>query len=170
MKITLEAGQGNYSIHSYAAGQICVSAHPSVSNGHGDRANPNDESGGRRVRSLSPSSLPEGERDEVSLRDVHVKETLTRSCVILPDHILRDWPPQRFSDLRAEHFAQLLELKPEIVVLGSGDRLRFPAPALTAQLFEQGIGVEVMDTGAACRTYNILMSEGRRVAAALLMI
>lgn len=129
MKITLEADQGNYSIHSYAAGQICVSAHPSVP-----------------------------------------KETLTCSCVILPDYILRDWPPQRFSDLRAEHFALLLELKPEIVVLGSGDRLRFPAPALTAQLFEQRIGVEVMNTGAACRTYNILMGEGRRVAAALLMI
>ena len=129
MKITLEAGQGNYSIHSYAAGQICVSAHPSVP-----------------------------------------KETLTRSCVIFPDHILRDWPPQSFADLRAEHFALLLELKPEIVLLGSGDRLRFPVPVLTAQLFEQGIGVEVMDTGAACRTYNILINEGRRVAAALLMI
>lgn len=129
MKITLEASQGNYSIHSYAAGQICVSAHPSVT-----------------------------------------KETLTQSCIILPDRILRDWPPQSFTDLRAEHFALLLELKPEIVVLGSGDRLHFPAPALTTKLFEQGIGVEVMDTGGACRTYNILINEGRRVAAALLMI
>ncbi len=129
MKFNLELNQGNYSIHSYATGQICVSAPPSGA-----------------------------------------RQTLTQSCIILPDRILRDWPPRSFADLTAEHFALLLELRPEIVVLGSGARLRFPAPALTAKLLEEGIGVEVMDTGAACRTYNILMTESRHVAAALLMI
>ncbi|MEO5573854.1 MAG: MTH938/NDUFAF3 family protein, partial [Gammaproteobacteria bacterium] len=75
-----------------------------------------------------------------------------------------------FDDLTAAHFDRVAILRPELVLFGSGARLRFPLPALTANLLNQGIGVEVMDTGAACRTYNILINEGRNVAAALLMI
>ena len=120
--------------------------------------------GNYSIRSYGPGQINISALSSVS------EETLTQSCIILPDRILRDWPPQNFADLRAEHFASLLEIRPELVVLGTGDRLRFPAPALTASLLEQGIGVEVMNTGAACRTYNILMNEDRRVAAALLMI
>lgn len=63
----------------------------------------------------------------------------------------------------------LLEPQPEVVVFGSGARLRFPHPRLTAQLTAQRVGVETMDFQAACRTYNILMAEGRKVAAALLI-
>jgi len=66
-------------------------------------------------------------------------------------------------------FDALIEIAPEVVVFGSGARLRFPHPRLLAKLSQQRIGVETMDFGAACRTYNILMSEGRRVAAALLI-
>ena len=91
------------------------------------------------------------------------------SVVVLPDRIL-DWPPQRFDDLSPAHFELLRDLNPEVVLLGTGIRLHFPAPALTRALAEAGIGLEVMDTGAACRTYNVLAGEGRRVAAALLMI
>jgi len=83
---------------------------------------------------------------------------------------MRDWPPQRFEDLDSSHFDMLAELQPEFVLFGSGARLRFPSPALTASLLNQGIGIEAMDTGAACRTYNVLIAEGRNVAAALLMI
>jgi uncharacterized protein len=97
-------------------------------------------------------------------------ETLDKSLVIMPRELVRDWPPQVFDDLDASHFDMLSALRPEFVLFGSGARLRFPSPALTANLLNQGIGVEVMDTGAACRTYNILMGEGRNVAAALLMI
>ena len=61
-------------------------------------------------------------------------------------------------------------LMPEIVLLGTGDRQRFPRPKLTRALLARGVGVEVMDTSAACRTYNIIMMEDRRVAAALLMM
>ncbi len=91
------------------------------------------------------------------------------SVVVLPDRIL-DWPPQCFDDLSPAHFELLRDLNPEVVLLGTGVRLHFPAPALTRALVEAGIGLEVMDTGAACRTYNVLVGEGRRVAAALLMM
>jgi len=79
------------------------------------------------------------------------------------------WPVSRFEGLAAEHFAQLLALKPELVIFGSGARLRFVSPALQRALIDQRIGVETMDTAAACRTFNVLASEGRSVAAALLI-
>lgn len=92
------------------------------------------------------------------------------SVVVTPERIIAHWPPRAFADLAAEHFEAVCALAPEIVLLGTGTRLQFPAPALTQSLMRAGIGFEVMDTGAACRTYNVLMGEGRRVAAALLMI
>ena len=79
------------------------------------------------------------------------------------------WPVDRFADLSAAHFEQLLALDPELVVFGSGQRLRFVAPALTRALIERRIGIETMDDAAACRTYNVLASEGRSVVAALLI-
>ncbi len=92
-----------------------------------------------------------------------------RSLIILPDRIIEDWPAQTFEQLAVEHFEYLLSLQPEIVLLGTGTTLRFPHPSLTKTLIAAKIGVEVMDTSAACRTYNILTAEGRRVAAALLV-
>jgi uncharacterized protein len=78
------------------------------------------------------------------------------------------WDPQRFEDLRADHFTTLLDLRPELVIVGTGSRLRFPSPALWQSLMEAGVGFEAMDTGAACRTFNVLASEGRAVLAALI--
>jgi uncharacterized protein len=78
------------------------------------------------------------------------------------------WPEVRFENLQAVHFAQLLVHRPELVIFGSGLKLRFPSNAWLAPLIQAGIGVETMDTAAACRTYNVLASEGRRVVAALL--
>ena len=72
-------------------------------------------------------------------------------------------------ELTDAHFTPLAELRPELVLFGSGAALRFPRPAWVRRLIEAGIGVETMDTGAACRTYNILAGEGRRVVAALLV-
>jgi len=97
-------------------------------------------------------------------------ETVTHSVIVMPERLIRDWPPQRFEELETRHADALVELQPEIVLLGTGARLRFPAPQFMAALQGHGIGIEVMDTGAACRTYNVLMAEGRNVAAALLMI
>jgi len=81
---------------------------------------------------------------------------------------VRSWPPRRFDELTQAHFDSLLPDKPELVIFGSGARLRFPKPALLRTLIERRIGFETMDTAAACRTYNVLVSEGRNVIAALL--
>ena len=90
------------------------------------------------------------------------------SLVVLPDR-LADWEPARFEDLTEPMFAELAALPLEILIVGTGAKLRFPSPALTRSLYEARIGVEVMDTQAACRTYNILLSEDRRVGAAILI-
>ncbi|MCC8391307.1 Mth938-like domain-containing protein [Paraburkholderia sp. MMS20-SJTR3] len=91
------------------------------------------------------------------------------SILVLPDTPVIRWPVSSFEHLSAEHFAMLIEAAPEVVVFGTGERLRFPHPRLTAALTAKRIGVEAMDFKAACRTYNILMAEGRKVAAALLI-
>jgi uncharacterized protein len=90
------------------------------------------------------------------------------SIILLPDEIVSDWASD-FAQLNGAHFDALALRAPEIILLGSGAKLRFPAPALYAGLIKANIGVEVMDTAAACRTYNILAAEGRRVAAALIL-
>jgi uncharacterized protein len=80
-----------------------------------------------------------------------------------------DWQCSRFEDLTAEHFAQLAEFDAELVIFGSGKRIRFPQPAWLQPLMTKRMGLETMDTGAACRTYNILAGEGRRVVVALIL-
>jgi uncharacterized protein len=89
------------------------------------------------------------------------------SLLVMPERI-EPWPVAGFESLAEAHFALIVELKPEVVLLGTGSRLRFPHPRLTAALTRARIGLEVMDLQAACRTYNILMAEERGVAAALL--
>ena len=79
------------------------------------------------------------------------------------------WECANFDDLGPEHFAQLAALGAELVIFGSGQRIRFPQPAWLRTLMAQRTGVETMDTAAACRTYNIRASEGRHVVAALLV-
>ena len=95
-------------------------------------------------------------------------ERYSGSLVVLPDR-LADWPVADFDALGAGHFEALLDVSPEIVLLGTGMTQRFPHPRLMRSLIDAMIGVEVMDLAAACRTYNILMDEGRRVAAALIL-
>ncbi len=93
-----------------------------------------------------------------------------RSLIISPEQLVSDWPPQTFGDLVEAHFEMIARLEPEIVLLGTGSRQRFPRPPLLRTLLTRGVGVEIMDTAAACRTYNVIMLEGRRVAAALLLL
>lgn len=81
---------------------------------------------------------------------------------------IEDWHAAEAADLGHDHFARLLRHHPELVIYGSGARLRFPAASLLHALIDAGVGVETMDTAAACRTYNVLAAEGRRVVAALL--
>jgi uncharacterized protein len=92
-----------------------------------------------------------------------------RSLLLMPDRVDADWGPDCAADLAATHLEVLSELAGRIILLGTGVRQRFPAPSLLRPLVEAGIGLEVMDTGAACRTYNILVAEGRAVAAALII-
>ena len=80
-----------------------------------------------------------------------------------------DWQCNRFEDLTAAHFAQLAEFDAELVIFGSGSRLRFPHAAWLQPLMAKRMGLETMDTGAACRTYNILAGEGRHVIVALVL-
>ena len=90
--------------------------------------------------------------------------------IVLPNIVIRDWNVPGFAGLTEQHFEHLLSLKPEIVLLGTGATLQFPPPALWRCLSASHIGLEVMATDAACRTYNILSSEGRKVLAALLVV
>ena len=98
------------------------------------------------------------------------QQVYTRTLVVMPNLILPDWSPQCFDDLTLDQFADLSQYPLDIVLIGTGERLRFPAQSLLAPLRECHIGVESMDTGAACRTYNLLVAERRQVAAVLLMI
>jgi len=95
-------------------------------------------------------------------------ETLQCSFIISPKHLIRDWPPLTIEMLTADHLQSMIELKPEVVILGTGQKLQFPERAILAKLHNQQLGVEVMDTAAACRTYNILMMEGRFVVAGMI--
>jgi uncharacterized protein len=91
------------------------------------------------------------------------------SLVISANTIIEDWAPRGFDDLCEADFIELGALEPELVILGTGKHLRFPDPRLTLGLSSKRIGIEVMDSRAACRTYNILVAEGRHVMAVILL-
>lgn len=102
---------------------------------------------------------------------VQINETVyTEDLIVTPEALITQWRSAAVAELTTEHFSALAEHAPEIVLLGTGRDQHFPPARLMADLSRQGIGLEVMDTAAACRTYNVLMSEDRRVAAALMMI
>jgi len=90
-----------------------------------------------------------------------------QSLIVMPDYI-SEWDVNGFDNLQLEHFKRLRALQPELVVLGTGLQQQFPNPELYAPLIEAHIGMEVMDRLAACRTYNILVAEGRKVLGALI--
>lgn len=91
------------------------------------------------------------------------------SVIIAPEKLIDFWRPQNITDLEAHDFSIILSLRPAILLIGTGATLRFPHAATYGELINQGIGVEVMDTNAACRTYNALSAEGRDVTAALII-
>ena len=105
----------------------------------------------------------------VGLGNNGVAEKIDYSVVIGSRGEKFAWDCPRFEDLAAEHFSVLADLKPELVIFGSGARLKFAPPAFLRSLMAARIGIETMDTLAACRTYNILAGEGRHVVAALII-
>ncbi len=91
------------------------------------------------------------------------------SLIVLPELPPMPWDVNQFSQLQAEHFAPIDALQPDVVILGTGTRQHFIHPKHISSLTKRRIGVECMDSKAACRTYNILMAEGRKVALAVIV-
>ena len=97
------------------------------------------------------------------------EQRFARSLVVTINRLIPNWPPSSPSELVASHLQMVAALRPGIVLLGTGELQVFPDPALIEPFLIDGVGFEVMNTAAACRTYNILIAEGRNVAAALLI-
>lgn len=97
------------------------------------------------------------------------RQRYAQNLIVMPNAMIHDWQVTGFADLANEQFQQIANLKPEVVLLGTGTTHLFLHPKSYQSLTENGIALECMTTAAACRTYNILMSEGRSVAAALLL-
>jgi uncharacterized protein len=101
---------------------------------------------------------------------IRIGETEHRqNLIVTPDAVVTGWAPAGFAELTEEDFAALLHYRPELVLLGTGATQRFPHPQLLQALAGARVGVEAMDTRAACRTFNILVAEDRRVVAALVL-
>lgn len=147
MQINRDTDVSSYGILSYAEGEITVLVP-------------------RRFDPAAAEEAAESSPPGAATR----REVVRSSLIIMPELLLTDWPPQSWEELTAEHFDVMAAHGPEVVLFGSGGRLRHPDPRLYAGLTRRGIGVEVMDTGSACRTYNFLMTDRRKVLAALLMI
>jgi uncharacterized protein len=92
----------------------------------------------------------------------------TGSVIVAAHTLIEDWRPREMSELAVEDLAPALALQPEVLLIGSGVRQIFPAPPLLAALYRSKVGFEVMNTSAACRTYNVMLAEGRAVVAALM--
>lgn len=147
MQFNLDLNHHSYTIRAYGPGSVTVTIPPD-----------SDDPAPAAVDAIGPAAQ--------RIR----QEVITQSLIITPQRLIRDWPPQRLQELAEDHTRALTELGVEVVLLGCGARLQWPDSRVLAPLMQARIGYELMDTAAACRTYNILMSDGRRVAAALMMI
>lgn len=104
-----------------------------------------------------------------SADSVSIGTVAYRASVIVSQDKVDAWRPQCFVELQREDFAAVLAYQPELVLLGTGQKINFPKAALMQDLINAGIGVEVMDVGAVCRTFNALVGEGRRAVALILL-
>ncbi len=114
-------------------------------------------------------ALPRSKMEGGALSPEDMAVELQQSAIVLSSRIIDDWSPQCMSELRVGHIEQLCGLNSELVLLGTGKECHIPDAEIIAPLIESGIGIEFMGTAAACRTYNILVQDGRNVAAALLI-
>lgn len=96
-------------------------------------------------------------------------KTFSQSLVISTNRLHEDWDIASIALLTEKHIYHVLTFEPELILIGTGNKLVFPPVEIYSEIIEHGIGVDFMDTGAACRTYNILMSEGRDVVAGLII-
>jgi uncharacterized protein len=109
------------------------------------------------IRSYSDSEVVIGE------------QRVQRSCLVTAERLITDWPPATFDELAPAHLEAIFALAPELVLLGTGPTQRFAAPGVRGEFVRRRIGLEVMQLGAACRTFNVLVQEERRVLAALFL-
>ena len=144
MKFVLETGQ-NFLIHGYDIGEL------SITNIHADHP------------ALKSGLIDKWDADN-HLGIFH------KSMILRADGTFKDWLPQEIADFRPDHFLSLTDDTPEVVLFGTGQYLRFPPQECLSVLQQQSLGYEVMDTAAACRTFNVLAAEGRDVVLATLMI
>ncbi len=98
-----------------------------------------------------------------------LKEEIQSSFILSAKTLIKNWAPQNVQHLTQENLADLLNLSPEVVLIGTGSKLKFLEPELISRFWEAKIGVEVMDTAALCRTYNILVNEGRSTVAGIII-
>jgi uncharacterized protein len=96
-------------------------------------------------------------------------QRIERSCILSAERLITDWEPAAFADLTAAHLGAIFALEPELVLLGTGPTQRFPTAEVRAAFLRRRIGIEAMQLGAACRTFNVLVQEGRRVVGALFL-
>ena len=105
-----------------------------------------------------------------SAQEIRIGEhSIRSSCIVMADALIASWPPATLDELQVNHLDPIIELRPELVLLGTGARQRFAPAEIRSAFATRGIGIEAMDLGAACRTFNILVQEERRVAAALFL-
>lgn len=116
-----------------------------------------DPSAGNMIQGYQPGQIMIGHKAYVA------------GLIISAERIVENWAPSSAVDLTVKYLEALLAFEPQVVLIGTGERQVFPPPELCFPLLERGIGVEIMDTGAACRTYNIINGEGRRVVAGLMV-
>ena len=94
---------------------------------------------------------------------------IERSCIVTATQLITDWEPPGFDDLQPGHLEAIFALMPQVVLLGSGATQRFASAEVRREFARRGVGLEVMQLGAACRTFNVLVQEERQVAAALFL-
>jgi uncharacterized protein len=132
----------------------------------------NPEAGGYRCLMKMSMDSAEGAYRILGYSDGEIRINDARysaSLLVSPDTLVTEWGPTSLEALTSDHLQAVSELAPEVVLLGTGAQQSFPGRELMLSLMRGGIGLEVMDTASACRTYNVLMSEGRRVVAALIL-
>ncbi len=122
----------------------------------------------RIVQPVTPQLLLEADNEPDKINELRHFD-VNKSAVITTDTLIDNWPPRSVDELKHEHMEIILNLNPEVVLIGTGEHTVWPHPEIMSPLIQRGIGYEVMTTPAACRTYNVLMHEARNVAAALMI-
>jgi len=148
MQINPDYNTAAYTIRSYEAGEIIVY---------------------EPMSALSSAKRETDQENEVTIKKQAVVK-LRESFIVTPEKLIENWGVESPQVLSKTHFQDLLDLAPELVILGTGPSIHFPDSQDCLILQQNGIGVEVMDTSAACRTYNFLVADGRNVAAGIFML